>query len=601
MSDPIQKRLIGQFYLKINGAPAAEEFNRDLLEVTVENSLHLPDVATIVVHDPKLKWIDDDQFTPGKTIKIESKADGVTDEIFDGEIVELEPDFDSTTQKLHIRAFDRLHRLARGRQVRSFQNVSDGDLVKKMAGEVGLSTKVGPTPQVHEYVLQSNETNLALLQRRAVALGFLLYVDGTKLYFEAPSQASAPIELKWGDSLAEFRPRMSTIGQVNEVTVRGWDPEKKQEVVGKAKDTASKIKPKVGVSKSGGEMSKSAFSMEAPYLISNGPIRTQAVANQLAQGYADRFGSKFIEAEGVAGGNPKIVAGVQVKITAVGDRFSGTYFVTGATHTYNAQEGYTTRFTISGLHPSTLLSTLLPDHQEREPADGLLIGIVTDNDDKEKSLGRVKVKFPALSSDHGSYWARVVSVGAGAGRGFQVLPEVNDEVLVGFEQGDINSAYIIGGLWNGKDAPLQKSSGLVKGGKVIWRGFKTRIGHELTFEDDDSKKQITIKTPGGLSIRMSDTDKVIELKSANSTVKLDDQGNAVSVDTKGDLKMKATGKVSIQASAGMEIKSDTSISIQGNSQVDVKSNGMLGLQGTGPTELKSTAILTIQGSLVKIN
>jgi uncharacterized protein involved in type VI secretion and phage assembly len=213
----------------------------------------------------------------------------------------------------------------------------------------------------------------------------------------------------------------------------------------------------------------------------------------------------------------------------------------------------------------------------------------------------VKVKYPSLSSDHGSHWARVVSVGAGAERGFQVMPEVNDEVLVAFEQGDINSAYVIGGLWNGKDAPVKKSSEFVKGGKVIWRGIKTRIGHELSFEDDDSKKQITIKTPGGLSIRLSDTDKVIELKSANSTVTLDDQGNAVSVETKGDLKMKATGKVSIQASAGMEIKSDTSVSIQGNSQVDVKSNGMLGLQGTGPTELKSSAILTIQGTLVKIN
>jgi phage protein D len=309
MSDDQQKRLIGQFYLKVDGRDAPEDLNRDLLEVTVENSLHLPDVATIIIHDPKLKWIDDAMFLPGKTIKIQSKADGVTDEIFDGEIVELEPDFDSTTQKLHVRAFDRLHRLTRGRQVRSFLNVSDGDLAKKIAGEVGLSTKIGATPQVHDYVLQSNETNLALLQRRAAALGFLLYVEGTVLHFEAADQSAAPIELKWGDSLAEFRPRMTTMGQITEVTVRGWDPVKKQEVVGKGKDSSSKLKPTVGVSKSGGEMAKSAYSMESPYLISHGPIRTQAAADKLAQGYADRFGSKFIEAEGVAGGNPKIVAG----------------------------------------------------------------------------------------------------------------------------------------------------------------------------------------------------------------------------------------------------------------------------------------------------
>lgn len=599
MSDPVVKRLLPQFYLKIDGQDASEELNRDLLEVTVENSLHLPDVATLLINDPKLKWIDDAIFLPGKAIKITSKADGVTDDIFDGEIVELEPDFDSTTQKLRVRAFDRLHRLTRGRQVRSFLNVSDGDLVKKVAGEVGLKSKVGPTPQVHDYLLQSNETNLALLQRRAIALGYLLYVDGTTLHFDAPAQNGAAIELKWGESLSEFRPRMTTMGQVNEVTVRGWDPKTKKEVVGKGKDTSSKIKPAVGVTESGGVLSQKAFSLTAPYLISNGPVRTQAAANKLAQGYADRLGSKFIEADGVAGGNPKIVAGVKVKISAVGDRFGGTYFVTGASHTYSAGEGYSTRFTISGLHPSTLLSTLMTD-QEREPADGLLIGVVTDITDPD-NLGRVKVKYPSLSDDHASYWARVVSVGAGPSRGFQVLPEVNDEVLVGFEQGDINSAYIIGGLWNGKDAPVKKSNEAVKSGKVVWRGFKTRIGHELSFEDDDSKKQITIKTAGGLTIRMSDTDKLIEIKSQKSTVKLDDQGNAVSIDTQGDLKMKATGKVSIEGATGMDIKSNASVLIQGNSQVDVKSNGMLGLQGNGPTELKTAAILTIQGSLVKIN
>jgi len=103
-----------------------------------------------------------------------------------------------------------------------------------------------------------------------------------------------------------------------------------------------------------------------------------------------------------------------VQISAVGDRFGGTYFITSTTHVYAAQSGYSTRFSISGLHPSSLLSVLQPQHfivaAPSHQAMGLMIGIVTDNQDPGNQ-GRVKVRYPSLSPDHASDWARVVSAG----------------------------------------------------------------------------------------------------------------------------------------------------------------------------------------------
>src|SRR5215213_7990186 len=107
--------LISQFYIKIDGTDVQESFMRDLELITVENSLHLPDVATLVLHDPRLDWVDHADLAPGKTVQISTKVNRGEQLLFDGEIVEIEPVYEPSTQRLTVRAFDRMHRLMRGR------------------------------------------------------------------------------------------------------------------------------------------------------------------------------------------------------------------------------------------------------------------------------------------------------------------------------------------------------------------------------------------------------------------------------------------------------------------------------------------------------
>lgn len=524
--------MLSQFYIKIANTPVPEEFKRALERVTVENSLHLPDMATLELHDPRLHWVDHADLEPGKPITIAAKAGNGEGPLFDGEIVELEPTFEADTQRLVVRAFDRLHRLNRGRQVRSFIDMTDGDLIEKLAEEVGLHAKVDPTPQVHAYLLQANETNLAFLQRRAAALGYLLYVDGDTLYCVAPENRGQPLELKWGTTLAEFHPRLTTIDQVNDVTVRGWDPKTKQAIIGQAQ--AARSTPQVGVKQNGGEIAAQAFNIQASYLVANTPVRTQAAADQLAQATADRLGGRFIEADGKTGGKPGLVAGAAVRISGVGKRFGGDYFVTSTTHTYDSDEGYQVSFTISGLHPATLLSLLAP-RQEPDMIGGLVVGIITDNNDPEDQ-GRVKVKFPWLSNDHASDWARVVVVGGGKERGLQFLPEVNDEVLVGFELGDMHYPYVLGGLWNGQDTPAAGGGELISGGQVQRRIIRSRSGHQIVLDDSSDGSSITITDEAGNSI------------------KLDSQKRSLAITAKGDLTIEAGGNVNITGQGQVNIK-----------------------------------------------
>jgi len=540
--------LLSQFYTKLGGADAPAEFMSDLQSITVETSLHLPDVATLVLHDPRLTWIDDARLVPGKTIEIAAKAGTGERPLFDGEIVEIEPDFGPGTHRLTVRAFDRLHRLARGRQVRSFLNVSDGDLVQKIAQEVGLRASVGPTNQVHPYVMQHAETNLEFLRGRAAMLGYLLYVQGKTLHCEPPGATGTPLDLEWGVTLSAFHPRLTTIEQVNGVTVRGWDPQAREEIVGQAQ--RGQGAPQVGAGRDGGEVAQAAFGLDAVDLITNRAVRSQAEADRLAQAVADRAAGHYIEAEGTCGGNPAIRAGSALHLRAVGDRFGGTYFVTGATHLYNGTEGYSTQFSVSGHEPATLLNLLQAPRDTPATRSGLLIGIVTDNQDP-LSQGRVKVLFPSLSHDHASEWARLVVPGGGDKRGIAFLPEVNDEVLVGFEQGDLDHPYVLGGLWNGRDAPPQALNTPASRG-VQKRVLVSRAGHKIVFDDDDGGGGITIEDVNG------------------NKITLDSQSGAVTIESVGNATIKAGGNLTLQAQGQVELKG-MGVTIDGGAAtVDVK-------------------------------
>ena len=548
---PDTKSLLSHFFVAIDGQNAPDDFYQAVMTITVENSLHLPDVATITLHDSRLRWIDDAGLAPGKAITIAAQAGqaGASEKpLFDGEIVEIEPDFTPSAQRLVVRAFDRLHRLARGQHTRSFLNVSDGDLVQKIAQEVGLRAQVGPISQVHPYLFQNNETNLTFLQERAAALGYLLYVQGKTLHCEAPQSDGQAVELEWGVTLSEFHPRMTTIGQVDGVTVKGWDPGARQAIVGQAQNGHGA--PQVGQKQSGGELAHGAFNLEAQSLVADRPIRTQAAADRLAEALADRHAGRFIEAEGTCGGNPALIAGASAQISAVGDRFGGTYFVTSTTHVYSADQGYSTQFTVSGLHPATLLS-LLTVHEGCPASMGLVIGVVTDNQDPD-GQGRVKVKYPWLSSDHASDWARMVVPGGGPERGIEFLPEVNDEVLVGFELGDVHYPYVLGGLWNGRDAPPQKSSQIVSGGKVQQRIIRSRAGHTITLDDGNGGGGITIADKNG------------------NKVTLDSGANKLSIEIKGDAILKAQGNLTLEAQGQVQIKG-MGVKVDGGAAtVDVK-------------------------------
>jgi phage protein D len=585
---PDTTKLLSQFYFKIDGADAPVAMMRNLVDATVENGLHLPDVATVVFHDPNGQWVDNADLAPGKALTIDAKVGNDQHNLFDGEIVELESDFSPGGRRVIVRAFDRLHRLARGRRVRSFNNVSDSDMINQIAGEVGLTPNVHATSVVYDYVLQDNITNLEFLRQRAALLGYLLYVRGKELHCEPLGTETGTLSLTYGEQLREFHPRLSTVDQIDTASVGGWDPKQRQPVVGKASQGNGATS--VGYADQGGSFTKKAFNVSAAILVADRPIRNQSVADMLAQASLDRRQGRFVEAEGTTAGAPGLVAGVSLQLTNLGTRFSGKYFVTNSTHTYSSESGYVTRFVVSGYQPASLFSVIGSERDGLAPPRvGLVVGIVTDNNDPD-GMGRVKVKYPWLSQNDASDWARIVVPGGGPQRGMQFLPEVNDEVLVGFEQGDINYPYIIGGLWNGQDAPPKKNSEIVaSSGKVNQRVIRSRTGHIVTLDDSDDAPSIQIVDNTG-----------------KNTIKFDSKSNKLTVHFEGDMLFEApNGDIAIkgktinaEATQGLTLKGQT-LDATAQTTVNVTANTDLKLKGTN-SNLEGTAQLDVKGATANV-
>jgi uncharacterized protein involved in type VI secretion and phage assembly len=179
---------------------------------------------------------------------------------------------------------------------------------------------------------------------------------------------------------------------------------------------------------------------------------------------------------------------------------------------------------------------------------GVAIGIVSNNQDP-KNLGRVRMKFPWLSDDHESDWCRMASPMAGGGRGAYFLPEVEDEVLVAFEHGDVRCPYVVGGMWNGKDAPPANNSD----GQNNIRAIHSRSGHLIRLDDTDGAEKI----------------EVID-KTGSNSVTIESASNNITITCTGTLKLQADQGIEITSQAGVKITANTTLDMEASAETVLK-------------------------------
>ena len=566
----------------VAGQNLRESDSANLVSASVDEDVNLPGAFELRFRQPHRELLDDSTFTIGAEVTVSAKAGGEFQKIITGEVTAIEVEIASNGSTVLVRGLEKSHRLFRGRTVMAYNNMTYSDVARKVASRAGLAVgTVDSHTVVHPQVCQAAQSDWDFLSHLAAEIGYEVRCTEGKLDFRKPVAASAgggaAPALIMGENLRRLRGAVTAAEQVAKVEVRGWDPQQKKVVVG-SKPTANRA---VGSSVKANQLGKKFGAPD--HIVAHSAYATQAEVDAAAAAIAERIADTCMELEGVADGDPALRAGKPVAVKDVGGPFDGTHVLTRVRHCFD-DDGYSVAFSVNGHQDRTLLGlTSTGSNSRTAPLAGVVSALVTNvNDDKKQ--GRVKLKFPWLADDYETGWARVAQAGAGKNRGSVVLPEVNDEVLVAFEHGDVARPYVVGGLYNGTDLP-KLGEGIVDAGtgKVTRRGFISLKDHHLIFFDGDKKSGVAVATAGGMRIALNDTKKTIHIVSSGKLEIESEQD--VSVTTKGNATVKAQRNVSVEAQANAA----------------VKAGGSLELAAKGSLKVQSDGVVEIKGSLVKIN
>ncbi|RLD08035.1 MAG: hypothetical protein DRI56_05965 [Chloroflexota bacterium] len=626
--------MLKKFTIKIGGMSDASLFG-DVIEVVVDTNIYLPGMFTILIEDkqvvpglPALTYTDNMlKFKIGTSVEISAETSSPMsistkkNTLIKGEITAVEPIFSQDGRVLlRIRGYDRSHRLTMGRNTRTFGDanprvatITEAQIVKDIASSVGLIPKIdmsGLGKARYHYVMQYNQNNWDFLWARAQLLGYQVYVDDKTLYFEKAGKErymKGPDKLIWGQNLKEFEPRLVSLGQVTGVTATGWDSDKKQSVESSVSSHSSNTVAKTSEFLKGSKAIKFAFRSSAEDFVVDTAARTAGMAKVMAEARFAEHESEYVRASGELRGDPFLLAGTVVTIANVGVRFMGKYYVTEAKHIYR-NGGYKVKFQVSGRNPYTFRHLLMGRDKTLNKINGVVIGVVTNISDPEK-LGRVQVKYPWLpkykGSDLSSNWARLAAPGAGVNRGVFFTPEIDDEVLIAFENGDVNYPYVVGALWNGSDKPPEGK--VVASNKVNQRIVRSRSGHVIIFDDTQGEEKITIQDKTGKnSIEIDSKQNSMMIKAAGDLTI--DAGGKLIIKSKQDFSVESMAKGSIKASSNLDMEGKVGASLKaGMSELALQAAGAVlkgtkvDVQANAQASVKGNAMVEIQGGLVKIN
>lgn len=326
----------------VDGTEIGVEVYAAILAVAVDYSLDVSDMFMITLSDNDLSFINNLPFKFGSEIRIDMGHLDQLATMLVGEVTALEPEFpENGPVHLVVRGYDRMFRLWQKKRSRSFMKMKDSDIASQIASDNGLKAQVDATSEVHQYVYQNNQSDMAFLFERARRINYEVYIDNKNLYFRKPQSTGAKVlTFKRGENLKNFAARLTGSGQVSQVIVRGWDPRSKKEIIGKAKSGDEHTT--LGGKESATKLSETAFGQTETVVVDR-PIHSQAEADALARARFNELSMSFISAEGGCLGTPELRAGKVVEILGVGDMFEGLYYVSRARH-YLKGPGYLTHF-----------------------------------------------------------------------------------------------------------------------------------------------------------------------------------------------------------------------------------------------------------------
>jgi phage protein D len=291
-------------------------------------------------------YFDRKEFDFGSKIELSVGLGSTTEKLFEGFITGLEARYmDGGGSRLTVLAEDALQNLRMTRRTRTFEDVSDEDVMNSIAQEHSLQTSIddlsGPTYRV---LAQTNLSDLAFLRQCARRLNAELWIEDGKLHVARRSARGADrVLLAYGANLRSFQVRADLAHQCTEFAVGGWDVQAKELIRETAAESA--ISSELNGLKSGGTILEDAFGPRAASLVHTVPLST-AEAKAVAEAEYQKKARRFVVGSGSADGDPQLRVGAILELSELGKMFDGDYYIVRTCHRIDLDRGYTTDFEV---------------------------------------------------------------------------------------------------------------------------------------------------------------------------------------------------------------------------------------------------------------
>lgn len=281
----------------------------------------------------------------GKTLSVEFGPPGEAGPIFAGRISGLEASFPSgRPPEFMVLAEDRFQDLRMERRTRTFEDMTDADVIRQVAAQHGLTAQVDVDGPTHKLLAQVNQSDLAFLRERATATDTELWLDDRTLYVQARSRRShGTVAFTYGSDLLEFSVLADLAHQRTAVRVSGWDVAAKEAIDVEA--GSSTIQAELNGGRGGSSLLQSALAPRVERVALDVPL-TREEAQALANAHYRSRARGFVRGQGTVDGSPRLRVGATVELRNVGPLFDGPYYVTLARHSFDLIHGYRTAFAI---------------------------------------------------------------------------------------------------------------------------------------------------------------------------------------------------------------------------------------------------------------
>ncbi|MCG2590565.1 type VI secretion system tip protein VgrG [Rhodohalobacter sulfatireducens] len=586
------KSMYVHFSIHVDGKQIDDTYRVN--EIEVSKAVNRIPKAHVLIYDGSASKSDFEisntqTFVPGGIMEISAGYESGFNTLFKGIIIKHELQLRDGKSFLVIECRDEALKMTTNRKNAFYKKQKDSDIITSLINNTGLTSEVDSTNVEHKEVVQYYVSDWDFMLIRAEINGMLVYVSDGKVSVQKPNfSVQSGLRLTYGMDIIDFNAVMNAELQMVNAVGYSWSSEDQKTISAEGDTPNYPNQGNIKVKTLSDVVGPQEYRLQSSGSLHTDQLKGWATSKKQLSGltaYRCRF--KFQ-------GSEKAVVGSMIEIAGMGDRFNGKAFISSVRHIIKDGDWLTEIETgMSGDFFSEEVMNIesLPVTGLNASVRGFHYGKVKQIHEDPDGETRVLLTMPIMENDDG-IWARLSTLYASNNSGTFFIPEIDDEVLVGFMNDDPSFPVILGSLYSKKiNAPY------IPDNKNSVKAIVTKNQLKIEFEDD--KKIITIETPGKNIIRFSDDEKSITITDQhNNKVELSAEG--IVLDSQSNIHLKALEDINIEAIGNITMKASENIDISGLA-ISSSANTSYSASGNASAEFSSSGTCTVKGAMVMIN